>query len=124
MVEEYRKAEKETEGFFIGIFVFLIIFSLVFLSTFGAIAFLGGLPSKVPVVDFGILKSFLGRWIPGWIMSSEPLQLPDILIRWFKTIAIFCSTVSVICGFFAGLSSYEFWVGQKKKTNGRYLGRG
>ena len=79
MVQEYRKAEKETEGFFIGIFVFMIIFSLIFLLTFGAIAFLGGLPSKVPVVDFQILKSFLGRWIPNWIMSSEPFQLPEIL---------------------------------------------
>ena len=34
------------------------------------------------------------------------------------------STVSGICGFIAGLASYDFWVGQKKKTNGRYVGRG
>ena len=120
MVQEYRKAEKETEGIFIGILGFMIIFALVFLSTFGAIAFLGGLQINVFGVNLQILESFFGGLqykVPVQdLQILKPFlgQLPDPLVRWFETIAIFCWIVSGICGFIAGLESYKFWIGQEK----------
>ena len=124
MDKQFRQADKETEGFFIGLFVFAIVFVGAFFLTYSAISYAGGLPGNAPAIDLRILKSFIGQKIPGWIMSSDPWTLNDILARWFLTITIFCCVVSSGFGFWSGLAVYRFWVGKKKKTNGRYTARG
>lgn len=124
MDKQFRQADKETEGFFIGLFVFAIVFVGVFLLTYSAISYAGGLPGNAPVIDLEILKSFVGQKIPGWILSSDPWRLNEILARWFLTIVVFCCVVSSVFGFWSGLVVYRFWVGQGKKINGRYTKRG
>ena len=122
--DSYRQGEKETEGFFLGIFVFFVVFLAVFFSSYAGISWLGGLPGGNVSDDFYVLKSFAGQWIPSFLLNAGPFDLNPDPARWFYTVSIFCCVPALILGFLTGRGAYRFFMGEHKKTNGRYLKRG